>query len=131
MTYHSTNNYSSSPIYTKAVEILVLSKNISQYLVNDMSVLDEEGKEHVDIYFTGDIVQKSVSMFPEIVSAETKVFIDDKHKHAASLAQLTLSIYNHCKHLEKSVSKGHDFLKLLQNELKRFRKLQHNWMLSF
>lgn len=119
-----------SPIYKKALEIFTLSKNISQYLVHDMSNINEQGEEHPDIYFTGDIVQKSVSLFPEIVNAENKTFSEDKHKHAASVVYLTKSLYKNCVRLEKSVQNGKEFLVLLRRELNRFKKMQRNWLLT-
>lgn len=121
---------SNSPIYRKALEIFTLSKSISQFLVQDLSYLDKNGKEHPDIYFTGDIVQKSVSLFPEIAQAENKTFSEEKQKHAASVEQLTKSIYKNCVQLEKSVPNGKEFITLLRNELKRFRKMQRIWLLT-
>lgn len=112
------------------MEIFTLSKNISQYLVHDLSKLDKNGNEHPDIYFTGDIVQKSVSLFPEIAHAERKIYTEEKHKHAASVEHLTNSIYKNCVRLEKSVPNGKEFISLLRNELKRFRKMQRVWLLT-
>ncbi len=119
-----------SPIYKKALEIFTLSKSISQFLVHDMSKLSPEGEEHPDIYFTGDMVQKSVSLFPEIVNAESKTFSEEKHKHAASVVYLTKSLYKNCERLERSAHNGKEFLALLRKELKGFRKMQHNWLLT-
>jgi hypothetical protein len=121
---------SHSPIYKKALEIFTLSKSISQYLVHDMSALSPDGKEHPDIYFTGDMIQKSVSMFPEILQAENKTFSEEKHKHAASVVYLTKALYRNCERLEKSAHNGKEFLTLLRKELKRFRKMQHTWLLT-
>lgn len=58
------------PIYQKAMEILVLSRSISTYLNQDLSYLRPDGSEDTDIYFSGDIVQQSESLAPEIVKAE-------------------------------------------------------------
>jgi len=128
--YYNPVPLSNSPIYRKALEIFTLSKNISQYLVQDLAKLDKDGREHPDIYFTGDIVQKSVSLFPEIANAESKTFAEDKHKHAASVVHLTSSIYKNCERLEQSVPNGKEFITLLRNELKRFRKMQRIWLLT-
>lgn len=130
MSYNLPFQFPQSPIYRKALEIFTLSKNISQFLVYDMSELNTQGEEHSDIYFTGDIIQKSVSLFPEIVNAESKLFSEEKQKHAASLEHLTILLYNNCLRLEKSAPKGKEFLKLLRNELKRFKKMQGVWLLT-
>jgi len=120
-----------SPMRIKALEIFLLSKNISQYFVEQMATLDKYGHEHKSIYFTGDIVQQSGSLFPEIINAEEKTFSEDKYRHIASVKQLTHSLYKNCQLLEKSVPhNGKEFLQLLQHELKRFRKLQRIWRLT-
>jgi len=66
-----------SPIYKKAMEIFSLSRNISHYLVEDLAALQTNGKEDPNIYFTGDIVQQSVSLAPEILKAEQQTFSED------------------------------------------------------
>ncbi|PKQ46129.1 hypothetical protein [Confluentibacter flavum] len=118
------------PIYKKAMEIFALSQNISVYLNHDLSTLKEDGSEDVNIYFSGDIVQQSVSLAPEIVNAELERYSDRKHKHIASLRRLTNLLYKNSYRLERSNSNGKDFLPILRAELRKFKKLQRNWMLS-
>ncbi|MGJ8666678.1 MAG: hypothetical protein ACSHW7_09950 [Patiriisocius sp.] len=118
-----------SPIYLQAVEIFALSRNIANYLVEDFSSL-QENKENPDVYFTGDIVQQSISLGPEILRAEQKVFSEEKYKHVASIDRLTNLLIRNCERLERSNSNGKDFLPILRKELKKFRKLQRTWMLT-
>lgn len=118
------------PLYQKALEIFMLSRNISTYLSQDLCDLDSEGKEDKDIYFTGDIIQQSSNLVPEIINAERERFSDKKYKHIKNLNKLTYRLYKNCNRLEKSKSNGRDYLPILRNELKKFRKIQHNWMLT-
>lgn len=118
------------PIYKKAMEIIILSRSISTYLNQDLSYLNPDGSEDKNIYFSGDIVQQSSSLAPEIVNAAMSRFSDRKHKHLASLERLTNLLYNNCKRLEKSRSNGRDYLPVLRSELKKFRRLQRNWVLT-
>lgn len=118
------------PIYKKAMDIFVLSQNISTYLNNDLAGLKEDGSEDVNIYFSGDIVQQSVSLAPEIVNAELLRNSDRKYKHIASLRRLTHLLYKNSYRLERSHSNGKDFLPILRAELRKFKKLQRNWLLS-
>ncbi|MCB0470721.1 MAG: hypothetical protein KDC51_09395, partial [Flavobacteriaceae bacterium] len=53
------------PIYKKALEIVILSRSISAYLNYDFMNLNSDGSENKHIYFSGDIVQQSVSLAPE------------------------------------------------------------------
>ncbi|TBN06745.1 hypothetical protein EYD45_02350 [Hyunsoonleella flava] len=123
-------NLSELPIYQKAIEIFALSQSISSYLSEDLSGLKEDGSEDTHIYFSGDIVQQSVSLVPEIENIERERHSDRKHRHLASLRRLTNTLYKNSYRLEKSNSNGKDFLPVLRRELKKFKKLQHNWMLT-
>jgi hypothetical protein len=123
-------NLSELPIYQKALEIFALSQNISCYLNYDLSHLKPDGSEDNDIYFSGDIVQQSVSLAPEILNAELERHTERKHKHIASLRKLTNRLYKNSYRLERSNSNGKDFLPILRSELKKFKKLQSSWMLT-
>ena len=124
------SNLSELPIYRKALEIFALSQNISVYLNHDLSALREDGSEDDNIYFSGDIVQQSVSLAPEIMNAELERHSERKYKHIASLKRLTNLLYKNSYRLERSNSNGKDFLPVLRRELKKFKKLQSSWMLT-
>ncbi|MBE9491080.1 MAG: hypothetical protein IMY67_12350 [Bacteroidetes bacterium] len=119
-----------SPIHKKALEIFTLSSHISKYLAQDLAPLQTNGYEDPNIYFTGDIVQQSISLAPEIVKAESKTYSEEKHQHVLSLSHLTNVLYKNCERLERTNSNGKEFLSILRNELKKFKKLQHIWMLT-
>ncbi|GAA3599383.1 hypothetical protein Q4Q39_18790 [Flavivirga amylovorans] len=123
-------NLSELPIYKKAVEIFTLSQNISKYLNHDLSTLKNDGTEDSNIYFSGDIVQQSVSLAPEILNAELERYSERKYKHIASLKRLTNMLYKNSYRLERSNSNGKDFLPILRSELKKFKKLQRTWLLT-
>jgi hypothetical protein len=124
------NGFPQSPIYKKAMENFTLSRNISTYLVDDLSSLQSNGAEDPNIYFSGDIVQQSISLAPEILKAESQTFAEEKHKYAASVTRLTNALYKNCERLERSTSNGKDFLPILRKELKKFRRLQRTWLLT-
>ncbi|MDO5969912.1 hypothetical protein Q4Q35_08830 [Flavivirga aquimarina] len=123
-------NLSELPIYKKAIEIFALSQSISKYLNHDLSILKSDGTEDSNIYFSGDIVQQSVSLVPEILNAEQARFSEKKYKHIASLKRLTNMLYKNSYRLERSNSNGKDFLPILRSELKKFKKLQRTWLLT-
>ena len=118
------------PIYRAAMDIFVLSRSISTYLNQDLCILKPDGSEDNDIYFSGDIVQQSVSLVPEIMKAERERHSDKKYVHVASLKRLTNLLYKNSYRLEKSNSNGKDFLPILRRELKKFKRLQHTWSLT-
>ncbi len=124
------HNIPPSAIYKKAQEILVLSRQISSYLTYDLAHLQRNGKENPHIYFSGDIVQQSVSLGPQILKAERQIFTEEKHKYAASVSRLSSLLYKNCERLEHANSNGKEFLSLLRKELKKFKKMQRTWMLT-
>lgn len=130
MNYNLPSHLSDLPIYKKAIDIIMLSRSISTYISQDLSYLNADGTEDNYIYFTGDIVQQSTNLAPEIINAERERFSDKKHKHLESLDTLTHRLYTNCKRLEHSNSNGKDYLPMLRNELRKFRKLQRNWMMN-
>lgn len=125
-----TNSFPQSAIYAKAMDIFTLSRRISDYLVDDLSVLKSDGSEDPNVYFSGDIVQQSVSLAPEILKVEQHPSREVKHKHLDYLNKLTNHLYKNCERLERANSNGAEFLPLLRKELRKFKKLQRNWMLT-
>jgi len=117
-------------LYKKAIEIFTLTRNISKYLVHDMAELQNNGNEDPNIYFTGDIIRQSDALAPKIINAENQVFQDDRIKHANSLIHITNKLYKNCERLEQSESNGKEFVSLLRGELRKFKRLQRNWMMT-
>jgi len=117
-------------LHRTALEILKLSRNISNYLVHDLSSLQNNGTENPYIYFTGDIIRQSDTLAIKIIDAESQTFKDDRLKHATSLIHTTNKLYKNCQRLELSSSNGKDFLILLRKELRKFRRLQKSWLMS-
>lgn len=118
------------PIFKKAMDISVLSQSISSYLNHDLNYLNEDGSEDPHIYFSGDIVQQSYALAPEIINAEHEKFSEKKYKHIERIERLTLLLLKNCKRLERSNSNGKDYLSILRSELKIFSTLKNNWLLT-
>ncbi|WP_299130459.1 hypothetical protein [uncultured Winogradskyella sp.] len=130
MNYNLPSHLPDLPIYRKAMDIIMLSRSISTYISQDLSYLNADGSEDNDIYFSGDIVQQSTNLAPEIINAERERYSEKKHKHLERLERLTNKLYSNCRRLERSKSSGRDYLPILKGELKSFRKLQRSWMLT-
>ena len=130
MIYNIPSHLSELPIYKQALEIITLSRSISTYLNQDLSYLNQEGSEDPHIYFSGDIVQQSTSLAPEIVNAELEEYPEKKQKHIASVEKLTNSLYQNTRRLMSCGSNGKDYLPVLRKELKKFRQLHKIWVLT-
>ncbi|TXE18547.1 hypothetical protein ES692_05765 [Psychroserpens burtonensis] len=130
MNYNIPSHLSELPIYQKAIDILVLSRNISTYINQDLSYLRHDGSEDSDIYFSGDIIQQSESLAPEIEKAQAELCCYKKHKHLDALERLIHRLHLNCNRLQHCNSNGKDYLPILQNELKKFKRLQRSWMMT-
>jgi hypothetical protein len=119
-----------SAFYKKALEISYLSKKISDYLNTDLSVLSDDGTENPNIYFSGDIIQQSVSLSSEVLKAQQTTKASQKYVHAHTLEWLTYRMTQSCKRLSKCNSDGRDFILILKKEINKFKKLQKQWVLS-
>lgn len=131
MSYFSRN--SDSPrqaLYLKARDIMKMSKYISDYLVPDLAVLNENGNEDRHVYFTGDIVRYSNSLIPNIVKAENEFFQEARVQYINAIGNLTDRLSRNCERLEFSNSNGKEFVSLLRKEIQKFRKLQRVWKLT-
>src|SRR5690625_7954719 len=96
---YNNNAYSKSPNYNKALEILSLSKNISQYLNYEMSTLKHDGHEHPAIYLTGDIILHSNFLGDFILDAEKEVLSENRDKHLTAIEKLTYSLHKNYERL--------------------------------
>ncbi|MDN3724637.1 hypothetical protein QRD02_09595 [Aequorivita sp. SDUM287046] len=130
MSSRSFGNHQHSAVYNKSLEIFSLARHIAHYISHDIASLQKNGKEDPNIYFTGDLVQQSISLGPQILKAENQHYSEEKHKYIASVQRLSNLLYKNCERLERVNSNGKDFLPLLRKELKKFRKLQHTWGLT-
>jgi len=117
------------PLYQKALELLSMSRSMSYVFGQDLINAAEHNLEHEKIYFTGDIIQQSYSLAPEILRAENQPYAEDKKRYAQQLKLLTKKLFLTCDQLENSPIKSKDFLSLFRKELRQFLKLQRTWTL--
>jgi len=130
MSYHMTSPLSELPIYRKAMDILMVSRSISTYISQDLSYIMPDGREDEHIYFSGDIIQQSESLVPEIEKAQAERFSERKYHHLDSIERLMYRLHLNCNRLEKCKSNGRDYLPILRKELHKFNRIKRNWMLT-
>ena len=131
MTYLSSRaSHPSDALYSKAREIMQISRHISDYLLPDVAVLNEQGHEDKSVYFTGDIIRYSNSLIPNIIKAENEFFQDTRTQYISAITNLTERLYNNCERLEMANSNGKEFVRILRKEIHKFKKLQRVWKLT-
>ncbi|MAZ28795.1 MAG: hypothetical protein CL868_17175 [Cytophagaceae bacterium] len=117
-------------LYNHALEILHLSRNISDCLAYDLSSLKQDGSEDHSIYFTGDIIRDSDSLAPEIKKAEMHPYQHERLRYADSVSRLSQRLYKTCERLERAESNGKDFVKLLRKEIRKFNRMHRVWTMT-
>ena len=113
-----------------AQEIRELSCYISNYLREDLNPLSPSLKEDPLIYFSGDILQHSDSLLPEIEKVNDTYLSENRYKHINSVKRLTRRLNYACYRLEKCSSNGTEFLPLLKKSLKNFNTIQKVWLVT-
>lgn len=81
--------------------------------------------------YAGNLVMDSLALAPKIAAAETHKQYEVKMKHARSLRKLSKRLQKYCEQLESNKGEGKEFIKLLRNELRMFKKLQRSWVVDF
>ena len=122
--------HSSSAVFEKAKDIFTLSQGLSEYVRGELAALKKDGNENQELYITGDIIQQSTLLLPEIINAEQKEYSSDRAKHIASVKHLTSRIYKTCERLETSLTTGKDFVWMIRKDIRKFQKLQIHWRLT-
>jgi len=117
-------------LYLKAREIMQISRHISDYMIPDLAVLNENGNEDKYVYFTGDIIRHSNSLIPNIIKAENEFFQDTRAQYINAIGKLTDRLSRNCERLEFTNSNGREFVRLLRKEIQKFKKLQRVWKLT-
>ncbi|WP_051201333.1 hypothetical protein [Christiangramia portivictoriae] len=121
---------SSEALHSKAREIMRMSKSVSNYLLPDVSGLNDHGMEDKSVYYTGDIIRYSESLLSNIARAESEFFQESRRQYVHAVGILTDRLSKHCEYLELANSNGRDFVRLLRKEIQKFRKLQRVWRLT-
>ena len=131
MTYLSGRaQHPSEALYSKAKEIMQISRHISDYLLPDVAVLNDKGHEDKSVYFTGDIIRYSNSLIPNLVKAENEFFQDARTQYISAITNLTERLSKNCERLENANSNGKEFVRILRKEIHKFKKLQRVWKLT-
>ncbi|MCX2678460.1 hypothetical protein OOZ15_00765 [Galbibacter sp. EGI 63066] len=124
---HKKRNVSKSPIYRKAIHIFKLSRQISNYLRGDKSILELNRSSFVADQFSDKLIMASLGLAPKIAIAESTADPAVKMQSVSSLEKTTAALLHYCEKLELNHEHGKEFLELLRKEVKKFGQLQSRW----
>jgi len=129
-TLYNKPRQASDALYSKAREIVNISKSVAEYLLPDLSGLNEKGLEDKNVYYTGDIIRYSESLLSNITKAESEFFQESRRQYVQAVELLSNRISKRCEYLEFANSNGRDFVRILHKEVRKFRKLEKIWRLT-
>ena len=118
-------------VYQKALEIFKLSRHIASYISYDKNVLKMRVSSSPNDVFINEFLIKSLRLAPNIAAAESQNNPKIKLKYAKSLQRITEQLNSYCTALDRNSPQGRNFIKLLRDELDKFKKLQQGWVMSF
>lgn len=117
-------------IYKKSLDIFKLSRRIASYITDDKDVVSMYRSGSKSDNYADNLVMNAFRLVPKIVETECQENSSLKLKYAKSLRYYIDLIYKNCLQLENTKIQGKDFVKMLRNELKSFRKIHQRYVNS-
>jgi len=119
-----------SLIYQKSLDIFKLSRSVAAYITDDKDLISMYRSGNRTDNYADNLVLNAFRLVPKIAETESQENKSAKLKYAKSLRYYIDVIYKNCIQLENTKIQGKDFVRLLRNELKKFRKIHKNYVNS-
>ena len=128
MTY---SNFGSLPVYRKALELCRMSREIASYVSFNKNLMKlYQSNSHRD-HIADSLLTDAILISQKIALAENTACRTERMKIAMYINVMIRNINSYCRGLEKDGVKEQEYLELLRNELKSFRKSFKIWRGSF
>ena len=128
MTY---DNFRSLPVYRKALELCHMSREIASYVSFNKNLrLLSRSNSHRD-HIADSLLTDAILIPQKIALAENTSCPDERMKIATYINIMLRNMNSYCLGLEKDGVKEKEYLNLLRQEVKSFRKSFKLWRRSF
>lgn len=128
MTYR---NFGALPVYRKALELCHMSREIASYVTLNKNLMKlYQSNSHRD-HIADSLLTDAILIPQKIVLAETTTCHTERMKIATYINIMIRNISSYCRGLEKDGVKEQEYLDLLRQEVKSFRKSFKIWRGSF
>ncbi len=124
------HNLNQLVIYKKSIDIFKLYRRIASYITDDKDLISMYRSGSKSDNYADNLVINAFRLVPKIVETESQENSSLKLKYAKSLRYYIDLIYKNCLQLENTKIQGKDFVKMLRNELKSFRKIHQRYVNS-
>jgi len=124
MSYES---LSSIPIYRKSLDLLEMSRQIASYVSYNKDLLKlYQSNSHRD-HIADSLLTDSILIPQQIAAAERSKSYAARMQSATFIDIIIRNISSYCTGLEKDGVKEKEYLNLLRNEIKSFRRMYKVW----
>ncbi|WP_209404419.1 hypothetical protein [Pseudozobellia sp. WGM2] len=127
----SYDNLSALPVYKKALELCKISREIASYVTFNKDLLKLYQSNSLRDSIADSLVTDTILIPKKIALAETSGKYSERLKSAAYINVMIRNIISYCNGLENDGVKEKEYLNLLRQEIKSFRKSFKTWRTSF
>ncbi len=126
----SSDNLGTVPVYKKALELCEMSRHIVSYISFNKDLIKlYQSNSHRDV-IAGSLLTDTVLIPKKIEQAEHSESYAERIKNASFINVIIHNLNSYCTGLEKDGVKDKEYLQLLRQEIRSFRKTFKKWSRS-
>ncbi len=119
------------PIYRKALDLCIMSREIASYVSFNKDLLRLYESHSLRDIMANSLLTDSILIPQKIAQTEFSNSNLERQKNVSFINIMIRNINSYCLGLEKDGVKETEYLNLLREELKSFRKSYKKWKSSF
>ena len=123
----SRNNLGSIPVYRKALDLCAMSRAIASYVTFNKDLLKLYKSNSLRDVIADSLLTDAILIPQKIAQTEFSLSNDEKTKNISFIKFMIKNINSYCTGLERDGVKEIEYLNLLRQEIKSFRKLFKTW----
>lgn len=127
----SNKNLRHIPIYKKALELCIVSREIASYVSFNKDLLRLYESTSLRDVMANSLLTDSILIPQKIAQTEFSESTSERLKNVSFINIMIRNINSYCLGLEKDGVKETEYLNLLREELKSFRKHYKKWKSSY
>ncbi|WP_047420094.1 hypothetical protein [Cellulophaga sp. Hel_I_12] len=126
----SSRNLTTLPVYRKAMDLCFISREIVSYVTNNKDLLYLYKSNSFRDSIADAILTDAILIPQKIALAERSSCDAIRNTTLLHINIMTKNILSYCRGLEKDGVKEREYISLLRDELKKFRKSYNIWKRS-
>lgn len=123
----SSENLGTVPVYKKALELCEISRHIVSYISFNKDLIKLHQSNSLRDIIAGSLLTDTVLIPKKIEQAEYSECYAERVKNASFINIMIQNLNSYCTGLEKDEANDKDYLQLLRQEIRSFRKTFKKW----